>query len=40
MTSEATRSEEIDKVKSRLKEAERDYVQWIKQQEPKDQDPH
>ena len=32
-----TPSEEIDKVKSRLREAEKDYARWIEQQEREDQ---
>ncbi len=31
---------EIEKVKSRLKEAEKDHASWIEQQERKDQDHH
>ncbi len=33
-----TPTEEIDKVKSRLKEAEKDYADWIEQQKRKDED--
>ncbi len=35
-----TPPEEIEKVKSRLREAEKDYDEWSKQQKPKDQDNH
>jgi phage-related protein len=35
-----TPPQEIDKVKSRLKEAEKDYAEWIQQQKPKDQEDH
>jgi phage-related protein len=35
-----TPPQEIEKVKSRLKEAEEDYAEWIQQQEQKDQDSH
>jgi phage-related protein len=32
--------EEIEKVKSRLREAEKDYAEWTEQQKRKDQDDH
>jgi phage-related protein len=35
-----TPPQEIEKVKSRLKEAEEDHADWIQQQEQKDQDGH
>ena len=35
-----TPPEEIEKVKSRLREAEKDYAEWTEQQKRKDQDDH
>ena len=35
-----TPSEEIEKVKSRLREAENDYAEWTERQKRKDQDDH
>jgi phage-related protein len=35
-----TPPEEIEKLKSRLREAEKDYAEWTEQQKRKDQDHH